>query len=177
MGNPIPIIPGQEIVKKINDIDMKRTSALFMPVILVALAFTGAAFQTAENCDAINLKQKAKEALTPYRYDSGKVSRIIYSSKSQLKEMEVPVFIGEKYRMIFNTEALSKDVVVSIYNKSKETPNRVALFSTKNAAAGQKMHMFEPSQAKFKFYVDYEIPATADTTGAPECLIFMLGYK
>jgi hypothetical protein len=156
---------------------MKRASSLFIPLCIFFVAFTGAAFQAAENCDSLNLKQKAKEALNPYKYDSGKVSRILYATKPQTKELEVPVFIGEKYRMIFNTEALSKNVVISIYNKNKDTPNRTPLFTTKNAAIGQKIHMFEPQQAKFKFYVDYEIPAAADSSGIAECLIFMLGYK
>lgn len=156
---------------------MKSLSNAFVILLLLGCAFAGAAFQTAETCNSSMLKQKAKQALNPFKYDSGKVTRVLYKPKAQLKEIEVPVFIGEKYRMVFNTEALSQNVVISVYNKDKESTNRKVLFTTKNAQAGKKIHVYEPEQAKFKFYVDYEIPATKDSVSTPECVIFMLGYR
>ncbi|MCA6364484.1 MAG: hypothetical protein IM638_15710 [Bacteroidetes bacterium] len=156
---------------------MKALKHSGLILLLLVIAFAGAAFQTAETCNSAVLKQKAKEALNPFKYDSGKVTRVLYKPKTQVKEIEVPVFIGEKYRMVFNTEALSKSVVISVYNKDKETKNRKVLFTTKNAQPGKKIHVYEPEQAKFKFYVDYEIPATKDSVNTPECLIFMLGYR
>lgn len=156
---------------------MKRLTSIGVLLLLLGAAFTGAAFQTAETCNSVALKQKAKEALNPFKYDSGKVTRVLYKGKAQMKEIEVPVFIGEKYRMVFNTEAISRNVVINVYNKDKESTNRKVLFTTKTAQAGKKIHVYEPEQAKFKFYVDYEIPASKDSVSTPECLIFMLGYK
>ncbi|MGL4597564.1 MAG: hypothetical protein ACRCYO_08555 [Bacteroidia bacterium] len=154
---------------------MKRFIVILLPAAVAFFALTAAAIQTSEACDAKELKAQAKKALDPFTYDSGKITKIMYKPKTQLKEIEVPVFIGEKYRMVFNTEGLSRNVVINIYNKDKESKDRKPIFTTKQAPAAQRIHVFEPQQAKFKFYVDYEIPA-ADSA-SPECLVFMLGYK
>lgn len=156
---------------------MKRFFMLAVPVMVILVSLTGAAIQQAVTCDQKALKDAARAKLDPFKYDSGKVTQIRYKNKAQLKEIEVPVFIGEKYRMVFNTEALTKDVVISVYNKDKETKNRKVLWTSKSSAPGTKMHIYEPDNAKFKFFVDYDIPAVADSLPATECVVFMLGYK
>lgn len=156
---------------------MKRFFMLAVPVMVILVSLTGAAIQQAVTCDQKALKDAARAKLDPFKYDSGKVTQIRYRNKAQLKEIEVPVFIGEKYRMVFNTEALTKDVVISVYNKDKETKNRKVLWTSKSSPPGTKMHIYEPENAKFKFFVDYDIPAVADSVTSTECVVFMLGYK
>ena len=157
---------------------MKRFFLLALPALVVLVSLTGAAIQQTEACDQKTLKDAARAKLDPFKYDSGKVTQLRYRDKAQMKEIEVPVFIGEKYRMVFNAEAVTKDVVITVYNKDKETKNRKALWTSKNSPAGTKIHVYEPDNAKFKFFVDYDLPAVNDTTGgSAECMVFMLGYK
>jgi len=150
---------------------------LILPVMVIVVSLTSAAIQQAVTCDQKALKDAAREKLDPFKYDSGKVTQFRYKNKAQVKEIEVPVFIGEKYRMVFNAEAVTKDVIISVYNKDKDTKNRKVLWTSKNSAPGTKMHVYEPDNAKFKFYVDYDLPAVADSIVPQECIVFMLGYK
>ena len=156
---------------------MKRFFMLILPLLVIFISLTGAAIQQAVTSDQKALKDAAREKLEPYKYDSGKVTQLRYRNKAQMKEIEVPVFIGEKYRMVFNTEAVTRDVVISVYNKDKESKNRKVLWTSKSSPPGTKMHVFEPENAKFKFFVDYDMPAVADSAPAQECVVFMLGYK
>lgn len=155
----------------------KRFLMLALPVMVMLIALMGAAVEQAVTCDQKALKDAAREKLDPFKYDSGKVTQLRYKNKPQMKEIEVPVFIGEKYRMVFNTEAVTRNVVISVYNKDKDTKNRKVLWTSKNSPAGTKLHVYEPENAKFKFYVDYDLPAVTDSLPAAECVVFMLGYK
>jgi hypothetical protein len=134
------------------------------------------AFQVGEgSCDQKALKDKAKKLLEPYKYDLAKVTRIVYKDKPTMKEIEVPLFIGEKYRLVFNTEALPKNVVINCYNRDKESTKRKLMFSSKDAGADKKEFSFEYSFAN-KIFIDYDIPP-GDSTASGGCLVFMLGYK
>ena len=146
---------------------IKLTSILL--IILIAFAFQEAP------CDSKALKDKAKKELEPYTYDMAKLTHIAYRPKATLKEIEAPLFIGEKYRLAFNTEALPKQIVISIYNRDKDSKKRKLLFTTKDAAADKKQFAFDISMAR-KAFIDYEIPA-GDSTASGGCVVFMLGYK
>ncbi len=134
-------------------------------------------FQTVKDssCDSKALKEKSRKALDPYKYDSAKLTRITYRSKEFLREVEVPLFIGEKYRCVFNTETLSKGIVINVYNKDKDSRNRKLLFSTKDAPVTRTEHVWEHGHST-KIFVDYSVPA-GDSATAPGCVLFMLGYK
>jgi hypothetical protein len=156
---------------------MKRSTLFIIPIFVLVAALTGAAIQTTEVCDQKALKENAKAGLDPYKYDSGKLTRINYKKKEALKEIEVPVFIGEKYRFVFNSEGITRPLVVSVYNKDKEAKNRKELFTFTASPSGPKIHSYEPDGAKTKYYIDYTIPAVNDSMPAPECMVFMLGFK
>jgi hypothetical protein len=133
------------------------------------------AFQGDAPCDAKALKDKAKKQLEPYTYDMSKLTHITYKAQPWLKEIELPLFIGEKYRLVFNTEALSKQIVISIYNRDKDSQKRKLLFTTKDAAADKREFSFDLSMAR-KAFIDYEMPA-GDSTLDGGCLVFMMGFK
>ncbi len=130
------------------------------PIFLTLLVFVLMAFQGGDIlCNAKELKEKAKNALEPYKYDSSELTRIMYKKKESVKEVEVPLFIGEKYRIVFELEALPKQVEVQIYNKDKESKNRKLLFSSKSIGADKKEFQFEVSKVRH-VYVDYVVPPT-----------------
>ncbi|HKC69689.1 MAG TPA: hypothetical protein VKG26_15735 [Bacteroidia bacterium] len=140
-----------------------------------ALLFLVFAFEGDTPCDAKVLKEKAKKQLEPYTYDMSKLTHITYKTKPWLKEIEVPLFIGEKYRLVFNTELLPKPIVINIYNRDKDSKKRKLLFTTKDAPADKKEFAFDLTMAR-KAFIDYEMPV-GDSTADGGCLIFMMGYK
>lgn len=140
------------------------------------ISLTCAFIQAVDTCDTKKLKEDAKAALDPFKYDSGKVTRLYYKKKEQMKELEIPVFVGEKYRVVWNTEGITRPVVITIFNKDKESKNRKEMFSF-TATPGEKIHSYEPVGAKFKFYVDYSLPVVNDSLPPSECMVMMLGYK
>jgi hypothetical protein len=129
------------------------------------------------DCDSVALKKEIKELLKPdYNYDSSKITHITFKNKKQLKEIEIPLFIGERYKFIFNTKALPQDVSIKIYNKKIGSKKRTLLFSNeKYLQNGEKVYAWEPEKAR-RLYLDYEIPVTNDTI-KKGCSVFMIGYK
>lgn len=146
------------------------TTALSGIAILFLASFQGPL------CDQKVLKEKAKDMLDPYKYDSAELTRLQYKNKESVKEIEVPVFIGERYRLVFNTEALPKPVEVQIYNKDKDAKNRKLLFSSKDVPADQKQFTFEPASRTSHLFVDYVVPK-ADESSFTGCVVIMVGYK
>jgi hypothetical protein len=134
-------------------------------------------FQTTQDspCDSKLLKEKSRKTLDPYKYDSAKLTKITYRKKEFMREIEVPLFIGEKYRCVFNTETMSKGIVINVYNKDKDARSRKLLYTTKDAPATQTEHVWEHAHST-KIFVDYAIPA-GDSTSTAGCVLFMLGYK
>lgn len=148
---------------------------IIKPLVSIVIVFVLMAFQTGDVlCNSKELKEKAKLALEPYKYDSSELTRIVYKTKETVKEVEVPLFIGEKYRMVFELEALPKQVEVQIYNKDKESKNRKLLFSSKDMG-DKKEFQFEVSKVRH-VYVDYIVPPT-ETGSYSGCAVFMVGYK
>ena len=149
---------------------------IIKPFLSIVIVFVLMAFQGGDVlCNAKELKEKAKELLEPYKYDSSELTRILYKTKQTLKEVEVPLFIGEKYRIVFELEALPKQVEVQIYNKDKDSKNRKLLFSSKDIGAEKKEFQFEISKVR-QVYIDYVVPPT-ETGSYSGCAVFMVGYK
>ncbi len=126
-------------------------------------------------CNAKDLKEKAKTFLGVYKYDSAELTRIMYKKKESVKEVEVPLFIGEKYKIVFELEALPKTVEVQIYNRDKDSKKRKLLFSSKDLGPDKKEFSFDVEKSRH-VYVDYIIPPT-ETGSYSGCAVFMVGYK
>ena len=142
----------------------------------LAMIVLVSAFQSGDApCDQKALKDKAKKSLEPYKYDVAKITRIMYKDVASMKEIEVPLFIGEKYRLVFNTEALPKTVVINLVNRDKDSKKRKLVFSSKDAGLDKKEYSFDYSFAN-KIFIDYDIPK-GDSSATSGCVVFMLGYK
>jgi hypothetical protein len=126
-------------------------------------------------CDQKSIKEKAKKSLDPYAYDSAMLTRIQYKKKEAIKETEVDLFIGEKYRLVFNTEALPKPVKIEIYDKDLEARKRTLLWSNKDVPFETKQFTFEIERAR-RVFVDYTVPL-ADSSAASGCVCCMVGFQ
>jgi len=127
---------------------------------------------TSNNCDVKALKKEGISQLSPYYYSSSKVTSISYADTVQYREIEVPLFKGEKYRMVFNSKALPKGITVEVFDKDRSHDGRSALYSTNTNE--EKMAIYEPDNAK-RHYVRYSIPAGANIENS--CMVFVLGYQ
>lgn len=145
------------------------TGAILLAVILFG-------FQQANNCDQKALKTRCKALLGPFKYDSAKMTPITMQKKQQKMEVEVPVFIGEKYRLVFNMAQAPKGVVINVYNKDKEAKKRELLFSTRDSSTTDTEFIFDAPRLK-KMFVDYDIATDSLDTKVKGCAVFMVGYK
>lgn len=134
------------------------------------------AFQITEECDALVLKTELKEKLKPnYKYDSAKTTRFSYKTKEQTKEIEIPLFMGEKYEFLFNTSGLTNKVKIEIYNKPFDHKKRELLYKLE-PKKGNHIYSFEPQKSR-KLYVTYTIPKVEEPTLTKDCLIMVIGYQ
>ncbi len=149
-----------------------------IPFILLVCGYISfAAIQIAEECDSMALKKELKAKLKPeFKYDSSKTTRFYYKTKNQQKEIEIPLYRGEKYRFLFNTAGITKErVKVSIYNKPFDNKKRELLYELK-PEEGKHIYTFEPEKSR-KMYVNYSIPKVDETTEMRDCLVLVVGYK
>lgn len=148
---------------------------LFSLFLIVAQSTT-TNFQTGDLlCNTKELKEKAQDGLDPFKYDSSELTHIVYKNKESIKEIEVPLFIGEKYKLVFVTQALPKPVEIQIYNKGKESKNRKLLFSSKQTGADAKEIQFEISKTR-QIFINYIVPPV-ETGSYSGCSVFAIGYK
>lgn len=149
-------------------------------LLIVAALFTitTAAIEINE-CDATALKEQLKKLLKhEFKYDSSSTVRVNYSEKEQFKETEVVLFMGEKYRFLFNTSALPEGIKIEIYDRKAESKKeRKLLYSIANdeGKLSENTYQFEPKKSK-KMYIDYTIPASK-AVNQKGCVVFLLGYK
>lgn len=153
-----------------------KKSLLFSSFAILLSISTAFTFQEAQ-CVASELKAELKQLLKPeYKYDSSQITRVTYSKEASQTGIEVPLFMGEKYRFLFNTQGLPKDIDIFIYDKKPTNKNKIALFSLKDVREeGKYIYSFEPVKSK-KMYVVYSIPATEEDN-LKGCVAFLLGYK
>lgn len=155
----------------------KKLFLLIVPVTL-ALAFTEiqGTSDMDDSCNSVEIKKKCKDALSPdFEYDAAKSTKFTLRTKKQFKELEVPLYIGEKYRFVFNTEGMPQPMDIEVYDKMYESKNRTLLYSSRNEPVDKKQFVFEPVKSK-RVYIDYTVPPTTDTL-KKGCVIFALGYK
>lgn len=154
-----------------------RKSILSLLLTFTIIIGSAESLQSTFVCPSTELKNEIKPMLKPdYKYDSSKITRIkIQGQEGKTTEVEVPLFIGEKYKFIFNTKELQKDVIISIYNKKLGKNNRELLYSNRDEKDGEKSTFsWEPDKSR-TMYINYEVPKDAGISEG--CVVFLLGYR
>ena len=148
-----------------------------MPASVLLLFAMLAISQTAEpvdSCTPRETREKCKQSLDPFKYDAGKIVRIVFKEQAQQQEYEIPLYMGEKYRFVFQKEGLPQDVEINVYDKMIGAKNRSLLFSSKGKSFDEKEIIWEPEKSR-RVYVHFDIPPTTDVV-KKGCVIFLLGY-
>ena len=148
---------------------------VFIGLIALILTYGFKAIQTSVSCDKTTLSNSCKKKLQPFKYDSQKFTKITHKNKSQQLEIEVPVFFGEKYRLVFNTAALSKSIAINVYTKDKDSKKREPIYTTKTLKSGANEFVFDAPRIR-KLFIDYDVPADSTNSNLSECVVFMIGY-
>ena len=76
---------------------MKRLIYACAIVITAALSIAAV---SEDECDTKSLKKEGISELNPFFYSAAKINDISYAYKATRKEIEVPLFKGEKYKMV-----------------------------------------------------------------------------
>jgi hypothetical protein len=121
-------------------------SSILLSTILLYVAAISPQGTNNSGCDIKMLKKEGVAKLNPFYYSASKVTSIKYTDTSQIIEIQVPLFKGEKYRMLFNTKALPKDIKIEIYDKDSETTNRKAVFTSKTGK--DDIIVYEPNKSE-----------------------------
>jgi hypothetical protein len=158
---------------------MKRYITLF--IALSVLAFTAISFipqddntEVSDSCNAPELKKKCKDLLDDFQYDAAKITKVSFKDKPQVKELEVPLFMGERYRFVFSKEGLPQDADIEVWDNKFESKKRTLLFTTKNFPEDQVEFVWEPEKSR-TMYLTYKVPPTTDVE-KKGCFFFMIGY-
>lgn len=146
---------------------------------MLASACIGQAY---EYCDTKTLKDSCKNYINaPYHYDASNTILVTLEKKSQMKEVEIPMFLGETYKIIFNTYGLPGGVEIHVYNKDADHENRKELFSCNSSDPAKKIYIYDTEHFHSKLYIDYVIPPTHNTgDNAPlvqGCSMMVVAYK
>lgn len=151
---------------------MKKIFYISLVSLIFAYGFT--TIQTADNCDKKTITANCKKKLKPYKYDSQKFTKVTLQNKLQLLEVEVPVFIGEKYRLIFNRATLPKSVMIRIFTKDKDSKKREPIYTSENET--EDIIVYDVPRVR-KLFVDYDVPmADSSNLNATGCAFLMVGY-
>lgn len=143
--------------------------------LLIALSFTLVSFQAHDGCDAALLKSELKPELKPeYKYDSSKTSKFIYNKNAQGREIEVPLFMGEDYIFLFNTDGLPEAIKIEIYSEKIGHKKRKLLYSLEQKES-KNIYSFKPKKSR-KMYVNYTIPGVEEEN-LRGCMVFIVGYQ
>ena len=148
-----------------------RTKKILFALAGAVLLFGFTAIQDDANCNIEELRTKCGPKLDPYNYD---VADIITAEDKEegatIIEREVVLFFDETYRAVFNIEGYAKKLNINVYNKSKKSKERQAIFSNKDKSENDKQFVLEVPKSR-KIYIEYELPV------GHGCVFFMLGYK
>lgn len=146
---------------------------LFVLILFGFKSITLPANNSASNCDPKELKKSFEPLLKPFIADGFKTTKILFKKQAQKKEVEIPLYYGENYRIVFLTSQMPANFDINIYNKANTARKRKLLYSSKDVPKSDVLQ-FETDQAK-AFFIEYDIPVLDTIKSA--CVSFILGYE
>ena len=148
---------------------------LFLVLLVLPLFFS---FRTDifDLCDDEGSRNKATLLLNDYAYSAAKTSKFYFINNEQIREIEVNLFEGEDYRIVFNNESLPQNIEVRVYVKPKDNKFRKMLFSSKSTPS-EKIFLYEPSWKNRILYITYVVPPSTSDKITKGCAVFVMGYK
>lgn len=142
-------------------------------------SFLGYAQTQHSYCPKDDVVVKCRKALVPFKYTNLVVNRITFKRFNYIKEINIPLFYDARYRLVFNTELLPKDIKIEIYDRPQTEKKRKKLDEFDSS---QKQFTYEPNpeDGLTEVYVDFLIPAFIADDGSSfikGCVVLITGYE
>lgn len=154
---------------------MNKKFIKFIVVALSIVSFSSLIAQETVECDATGLKATLKPFLMPvYKYDSSNITKFTFKAERQGKEIEVPLFSSEKYRLLFNAST-TPGLEIYIYDKPMGRSNRTLLYASKSKNNKEGLYSYD-HETSAPVYITYILPGSENVTSSG-CVVFLLGYK
>jgi hypothetical protein len=137
----------------------------FIALAIIILGSTCAFSQVSSYCPKEDVVVKCRKALVPYKYSNMVVNRIVFKRSNYIKEISIPLYYDARYRLVFNTELLPKDIKIKIYDKPLTERKRNELASCESS---ERQFNFEPDpeMGLYDVYVNFLIPAYIGDDGS-----------
>lgn len=152
---------------------MKKLAASLLFILPFIVAFQG---DVKDMCNDRAAKEEATKLLADYSYSTSKTSNFFFINNEQVREIEINLFEGEDYRLVFNNNYLPENVEVRVYDKPKEASFRKMLFSSE-ATPGEKIFIYDPSWRHRNLYINYIVPPSSSEEITKGCAVMVMGYK
>jgi hypothetical protein len=141
-----------------------------------AFIFVFFVFFSKAQCPIAEIVKNNKSKITaPYVYDGFSVSNLNFDDKSKTIRSEFMALKGQKYKLFLCSSGFSEIVKVKIYYKHPKKDEVAKLFET-TIGGLVDYYSFEPAQAG-TYYIDYELPPTANPDSHKECVMLLISYK
>ncbi|UTW62042.1 hypothetical protein KFE98_18835 [bacterium SCSIO 12741] len=157
---------------------MKKSQLYVLLIAILMACSVGVSAQSSSYCPKDEVVVKCRKALVPYKYTNMVVKRIVYKRYNHIDEVSIPLYYDARYRIVFNTELLPKDIKIEIYDKAQGEKKRKLLASFESS---EKQFNYEPDDdGIYQVYVNFLIPAYIADDGSSflkGCLVMMTGYE
>lgn len=146
--------------------------------IIAVIAVSGLSFAyKVDICNIIELHKATVSTLEPFNYSGQQMKKITLTQNPITLEIEVPLSLFGKYRMVFNTSGMPIKLPIEVYNKAHNAKNRNLLWSNERNAESEKMLVYDPPERTRSMFVDIDVPADSLNKKTNGCIYMVLGYK
>jgi hypothetical protein len=159
----------------VNFLEMKKLSVLYSLLFIFSIL----SVQVFSQCKPKPVVKLHKEKIKPYSMDSYTENEVTFDGKNNKIEVQFSAFAGEKYKLIFCTEAMPADLKVAVYDKGMKAKTRKELYSQTMNSSALVLPAFETKRAG-NYFIQLEVPAeSGDSTGVVKkaCVYTLIGFE
>lgn len=141
-------------------------------VLIYIFLFGAVSLGMAQSCDLKAMSDSCRREMKPFIYSTQSALRVALKSEPQVKDINVPAFGGQKYRIVINTSAMPQGTEVGIYDEDATHKKRKQYYTTQDIGVSN----FETDGKVSKIVIEYNVPAATASifTG---CAVVVIGYE
>lgn len=126
-------------------------------------------------CNIKGMSDSCKKYIRPFLYGGVNALHIPLRTSAQEKEINIPAFTGERYRIIIDISAMPQGTTVVVSDQDNTHKKRKEFYTLGDAA--RRIGFIDAVSKSGRFFVDYEIPPNTGNAGASGCAVIMFGYE
>jgi len=141
-------------------------------VLTSILVFGAATLGMGQSCNIRAMGDSCKKEMKPFLYSAQSALHVALKSESQVKDVDVPAFGGEKYRVVINTSSMPEGTEVGVYDADATHKKRKQYFTTQDIGISN----FDTDAKSGKLVIEYTIPAASKSV-FNGCAVVVIGYE